>query len=134
MSYLNFNPITTANSNTSLIKNLIIGNEVVYASPRGSSGGFRSGSFKSSTKASTSSGFKSGSFTSTPKSTVKSSSVSNGSNYSSSRSFIPIPIFGHSGYSAGSYIVGGFMSGFVKLIFFLVIIIVIIRIFRKRRY
>lgn len=146
------------------IQNTLTGgsrSSIVYAKPRTSSSGFKSGSFKSTTKSSSfgksksststksskssSGSFKSGLF-STPKSSTKNSSSSTknstSSSYSSSssrRSYIPIPIpWGSSRYNSSSYYGPGFgirgiASGFVRFIVLLIIIIVVLRIIKNNR-
>jgi uncharacterized membrane protein len=109
---------------------------VAYAAPKGSSGGFKSGSFRTAPKSSTG-GFKSGSFSATPKS---SSGSYSGSSYSyprsrTVRSFIPFPIpipfFGGSTYM-GSWLLGGIFD-LIKLILLFVLIYIVIKNLRKRR-
>lgn len=130
---------------------------IAYAKPKSSSGGFKSGSFKSSGSSSggfksgsfspssgsgSSGGFKSGSFSNTKKGT-SSFGGNNSSTYSGSktrRSFLPIPIpipWGH-GTSFGPRFFGfgyGLFSmiwGLIKFIIIMALIIYIIRRFRRR--
>jgi hypothetical protein len=130
--------------------------KVVYAKPKSSSGGFKSGSFKSSgsssggfksgsfkSSGSSSGGFKSGSFSNTKKTTPPSGGYSGNSTYSgkkTSRSFLPIPIpipWGNS-YNYGTRSLGlgyGLLSmiwSLIKFIIILALIIYIIRRFRRR--
>ena len=118
---------------------------IVYAKPRTSSSGFKSGSFKSTTKSS-SSGFKSGSF-STPKSsssTKSSGSKSTTPNYSSGsgtkRSILPIPIpipWGSNRYYGSGFggigSVGSFVGGIFRFLLIIIVIIIIFKIIKNRR-
>lgn len=109
----------------------------VYAFPKSSSGGFKSGSF-SSPKSSFSK-FKSGSFSNSTKKSFgntfgKIFKNSGNKGYTSSRHiFIPIPIF-HSHYYGGG-IIGSAVGSIFRFVIVIIIIIVIIKIINKsRRY
>lgn len=131
---------------------------VAYAKPKSSSGGFKSGGFKST--GGSSGGFKSGGFKSSPGSTgsktggFKSGSFSNtkkgtstyggSGNYSSptrksSWSFFPIPIpipWGGSGYYGQGYGMGmwvlSMIWGLIKIVIIIAVILWLIRKFRRR--
>lgn len=124
---------------------------VVYAAPKGSSGGFKSGGFSTTPKSSSpSGGFKSGGFTTTPKSSggsnsggffntkPKTTTPFGGSSYDSSRrSFFPIPIpipWGSRGYYGGGYGFGifSFFWSIIKIIIIIAIILWVLKRFRRR--
>ncbi len=97
------------------------------AAPRSSSGGFKSGSFKSFGGFS-SGGFKSGSFFNSK----KSSSWSSGS---SRRSWLPIPIPWNFGRSYGFnpfYFLFGSLGSIIRLIIIVAVIYFIVKNFRRR--
>lgn len=125
---------------------------IVYAAPKTTSKGFKSGSFSTpksmpstSKPKSSTGGFKSGSF-STPKSNGGStggSSTKSGtynSNSSGSKTFIPIPIpFGRSSYSGSRYStfglnpIGWLFSSFFKFILFIIVIVLIVKIIKNSK-
>lgn len=99
------------------------------AAPRGSSGGFKSGSFKSFGGFS-SGGFKSGSF-----SNSKKSSPWSWSNGSSRRSWIPIPMpwnFGRSYGFSPFYFLFGSLGTIIRLIIIGAVIYFIVKNLRRR--
>jgi hypothetical protein len=114
-----------------------------FKSTGGSSGGFKSGNFKSSTGSgsSTSGGFKSGSFSNTKKGTSTNGGTGNYSapTRKSSWSFFPLPIpipWGGNGYYSQGYGIGfGIISlvwRLIKTIILIALIVWLIRRFRKR--
>gem|GEM_PF-5178300 len=140
-----------------------INTTTAWAAPRGStrskasSGGFKSGSFKSSTpsKPSTSSssksssksssgGFKSGSFSTTPKTSTStknnSTSTKQNEKYEGSKNtYVPIPIpwsLGRSNRSYGKpygYSSFGILRTIFKIIMFLIVLSIIVNIINKNK-
>lgn len=120
---------------------------IVYAAPKGSSGGFKSGGFSTTPKSSSpSGGYKSGGFSTTPKTstpkttTPKSTTPKPSSGYESTRrSYFPIPIpFGVRGYGYRNpgygfgFGIFSFIWSVIKIIIIIAIILWVLKRIRRR--